>query len=135
MQSGLNLLSLFLMLSNTKRVKIILSLMLCRTVMLCYLNLTLKYLDWKVLRNNMCMMLNLKMCCRIVEMVEHGTSSSSMMDLCSVLTNYAVTSLNSYSKTHQSILASFIHLGFFLKSVGDRNLSYDFMCANSTQLA
>src|SRR4051812_43603881 len=83
MQSGLNLLSLFLMLSNTKRVKIILLLMLC------YLNLTSKYLDWKLLRNNMCMMLNLKMCCRIVEMVELGTSSSSMMDLCSVLTNYA----------------------------------------------
>src|SRR3954471_11929454 len=89
MQSGLNLLSLFLMLSNTKRVKIILLLMLCRAVMLCYLNLTSKYLDWKLLRNNMCMMLNLKMCCRIVEMVELGTSSSSMMDLCFVLTNYA----------------------------------------------
>src|SRR4051812_25541185 len=89
MQSGLNLLSLFLILSNTKRVKIILLLMLCRAVMLCYLNLTSKYLDWKLLRNNMCMMLNLKMCCRIVEMVELGTSSSSMMDLCSVLTNYA----------------------------------------------
>jgi hypothetical protein len=74
---------------NTKRVKIILLLMLCRAVILCYLNLTSKYLDWKLLRNNMCMMLNLKMCCRIVEMVEHRTSSSSMMDLCSVLTNYA----------------------------------------------
>src|SRR4051812_21605196 len=77
MQSGLNLLSLFLMLSNTKRVKIILLLMLCRAVILCYFNLTSKYLDWKLLRKNMCMMLNLKMCCRIVEMVEHGTSSSS----------------------------------------------------------
>src|SRR3954465_10980563 len=37
MQSGLNLLSIFLMLSNTKRVKIILLLMLYRVVMLCYL--------------------------------------------------------------------------------------------------
>src|SRR4051812_46456616 len=89
MQSGLNLLSLFLMLSNTKRVKIILLVMLCRTVILCYLNLTSKYLDWKLLRNNMCMMMNLNMFCRIVEMVEHGSSSSSTMDLCSVLTNYA----------------------------------------------
>src|SRR3954465_13934214 len=50
MQSGLNLLSLFLMLSNTKRVKIILLLMLCRAVMLCYLNLTSKYLDWKTIK-------------------------------------------------------------------------------------
>jgi hypothetical protein len=35
------------------------------------------------------MMLNLKMCCRTVEKVENGKNSSSMMDLCSVLTNYA----------------------------------------------
>jgi hypothetical protein len=35
------------------------------------------------------MMLNLKMCCRNVEMVEHGTNSSLVMDLCSMLTNYA----------------------------------------------
>jgi hypothetical protein len=27
--------------------------------------------------------------CKIVEMVQHGTNSSSVMDLCSVLTNYA----------------------------------------------
>src|SRR3954470_18305166 len=94
MQSGLNLLSLFLMLSNTKRVKIMLLLMLCHAVMLCYLNLTSKYLDWKLLRNNMCMMLNLKMCCRIVEMVELGTSSSSMMDLCFVLKKLCIP--NSY---------------------------------------
>src|SRR3954468_9655751 len=89
MQSGINLLSLFLMLSNKKRVNIMLLLMLCCAVILCYLNLTSKYLYWKLLRNKMCMMLNLKMCYRIVEMVEHGTNSSSMMDLCSVLTNYA----------------------------------------------
>jgi hypothetical protein len=48
MQSGLNLLNLFLMLSNTKRVKIMLLLMLCRTVILCYLSLTSKFLVWKL---------------------------------------------------------------------------------------
>ena len=40
-------------------------------------------------RINMCMMLNLKMYCRIVKKGEHGTSSSLMMDLCFVLTSYA----------------------------------------------
>ena len=54
----------------------------------------LSQLDFKILgletiKINMCMMLNLKMYCRIVKKVEHGTSSSLMMDLCSVLTSYA----------------------------------------------
>jgi hypothetical protein len=53
MQSGLNSLNLFLMLLNTKRVKIILLLMLCHVIILCYLNLTSKSLDWKLLKNNM----------------------------------------------------------------------------------
>ena len=85
MQSGLNLLNLFLMLSNTKRVKIILLLMLCRAVILCYLSLTSNFWVGNYQGTNTCMMLNLKMCCRIVKMVEHGTNSSLMMDLCSVL--------------------------------------------------
>jgi hypothetical protein len=48
MQSGLNLLNLFLMLSNTKRVKIMLLLMLYRAVILCYLSLTSIFLVWKL---------------------------------------------------------------------------------------
>src|SRR3954464_7579151 len=35
------------------------------------------------------MIRNLKMYCRIVEKVEHGTSLCLMMDSCSVLTSYA----------------------------------------------
>ena len=46
-------------------------------------------LVWRPSKINMCMMLILKMYCRIVKKEEHGTSSSLMMDLCSVLTSYA----------------------------------------------
>src|SRR4051812_11145415 len=89
MLSGLNLLRLFLMSLNTRRVKIILLLMHCLVVILCFHNLTLRYSVYRQSKINMCMMRNLKMYCRIVEKVEHGTSLCLMMDLCSVLTSYA----------------------------------------------
>ena len=38
-------------------------LMHCHNVIPGYLNLTLRFLDWKPLKNSMCMMLNLKMYC------------------------------------------------------------------------
>ena len=51
--------------------------------------LDLKNLVWRPSKINMCMMLILKMYCRIVKKEEPGTSLSLMMDLCSVLTSYA----------------------------------------------
>src|SRR3954466_1911246 len=89
MLNGLNSLRLSLMSLNTRWVKKILLLMLCHDVILCFHNLTLKYLVWRPSKINMCMMLNLKMYCKIVKKVEHGTSSSLTMDLCFVLTSYA----------------------------------------------
>src|SRR6266496_5801455 len=89
MLNGLNSLRLSLMSSNTRRVKKMLLLMLCLVVILCFHNLTLKYLVWKPSKINMCMMLNLKTYCRIVKKVEHGTSSASTMDLSFVLTSHA----------------------------------------------
>jgi hypothetical protein len=44
------------MLLSTKRVKIMLLLMLYRDGIPCYLSLILKYLDWKLSNNNMCVM-------------------------------------------------------------------------------
>src|SRR3989337_1602864 len=89
MLNGLNLLRLALMLLNTRRVKKMLLLMLCLVAILCFHNLTSKYLVWRPSKINMCMMVNLKMYCRIVKKGEHGTSSSLTMDLSFVLTNYA----------------------------------------------
>ena len=66
---------------NTRRVKKMLLLIHCLVVILCFHNLTLKYLVWRPSKINMCMMLNLKMYCRIVQKVEHGTSSSLTMDV------------------------------------------------------
>src|SRR6187399_1024414 len=77
------------MLLNTRREKKMLLLMHCLVVILCFHNLTLKYLVWRPSKINMCMMVNLKMYCRIVKKGEHGTSSSLMKDLCFVLTSYA----------------------------------------------
>ena len=59
----------------------------CRCTMLSQLDF--KYLVWRPSKINMCMMLILKMFCRIVKKEETGTSLSLMMDLCSVLTSYA----------------------------------------------
>src|SRR3989337_974213 len=89
MLNGLNSLRLSLMSLNRRRVKKMLLLMHCLVVILCFHNLTLKYLVWRPSKINMCMMLNLKMFCRIVKKGEHGTSSLLMMDLCFVLTSYA----------------------------------------------
>src|SRR3954464_5130368 len=89
MLNGLNSLRLSLMSLNTRRVKKMLLLMHCHVVILCFHNLTLKYLVWRPSKINVCIILNLKMYCSIVKKGEHGTSSSLMMDLCSVLTSYA----------------------------------------------
>src|SRR3954467_14173933 len=89
MLNGLNSLRLSLMSLNTRRVKKMLLLMHCLVVILCFHNLTLKYLVCRPSKINMCMMLNLKMYCRIVKNVEHGTSSPLTTDLCFVLTSYA----------------------------------------------
>src|SRR5215216_7364551 len=89
MLNGLNSLRLFLMSLDTRRVKKMLLLMHCLVVILCFHNLTLKYLVWRQSKINMCMILNLKMYYRIVKKGEHGTSSSLTMDLCFVLTSYA----------------------------------------------
>ena len=87
--NGLNSFRLSLMSLNTRRVKKMLLLMHCLIVILCFHNLTLKYLVWRPSKINMCMMLNLKMYYRIVRKGELGTSSFLMMDLCFVLTSYA----------------------------------------------
>ena len=57
---------LFLMSLNTGREKKMLLLMHCHAAILCFHNLILKYLVWRPSKINMCMMLILKMYCRIV---------------------------------------------------------------------
>src|SRR6266496_2784718 len=89
MLNGLNSLRLSLISLDTRRVKKILLVMHCLIIILCFHNLTLKYLVWRPSKINMCMMLNLKMYYIIVKKGEHGTSSSLVMDLCSMLTSYA----------------------------------------------
>src|SRR3989337_3483258 len=89
MLNGLNSLRISLMSLNTRRVKKMLLLMHCHVVILCFHNLTSKYLVWRPSKINMCMMLNLKMYCRIIRKGELGTSSSLTMDLFIVLTSYA----------------------------------------------
>src|SRR3954462_6459365 len=58
MLNGLNSLRLSLMPLNTRRVKKMLLLMHCLVVILCFHNLTLKYLVWRPSKINMCMVLN-----------------------------------------------------------------------------
>src|SRR5918995_2485240 len=89
MLNGLNSLRLFLISLNTRKEKKMLLLMHCLAAILCFHNLTSKYLVWRPSKINMFMMLILKMFCRIVKKEEPGTSLSLMMDLCSVLTSYA----------------------------------------------
>src|SRR3954467_9141205 len=89
MLNGLNSLRLSLMSLNTRRVKKMLLLMHCLVVILCFHNLTLKYLVCGPSKINMCTMLNLKMYCRIVKKEVHGTISLLAMDLSFVLTSYA----------------------------------------------
>jgi hypothetical protein len=65
MLSGFNLLILFLMLLNTKGVKIKLLMMLCRTVIPFFHSSTISFLVWRPSKNNMCMMQTSKMYCII----------------------------------------------------------------------
>ena len=97
MLNGLNSLRLSLMLLSTRRVKKMLLLMHGLIAILCFRNLTSKYLAWRPSKINMCMMLNLKLYCRIVKKGEHGKSSPLMMDLCFVLKNYAFGCSGSFS--------------------------------------
>ena len=61
MLSGLNLLNLFHTSSNTRKGRIMLLLMLCLDVIPCCLNLIVVYLGLNRLRDNMLVMLILKM--------------------------------------------------------------------------
>ena len=61
MLNGLNSLRLSLMSLNTRREKKMLLLMHCLVAILCFHNLTSKYLVWRPSKINMCMMLILKM--------------------------------------------------------------------------
>ena len=89
MLNGVNSLSLFHILSSTKKGKIILLLMLCLDAMLCCPNLMLIFLVWKVLK--ICMQLTHALLNHFlnVVMARAGKSSIGMMDFCLELTNFA----------------------------------------------
>ena len=89
MPNGVNLLSLFLTLSNTKKGRIMLLVMLCLDIMLYSHNLILKFLGYKVLK--ICMQLTHVLLNHFlnVVMARAGKNSICMMDFCFELTNFA----------------------------------------------